>query len=171
MCLHLHCIINLDISYCVFTILLSICFGKSTKKLLKVLAIFLWLVISFPLLLMLCIFGGVVLLILIISLIPCHTLFSFFIVFFRKVYIMVCFTLFSNFVLGIFINFKEFKQFFSFSSIFGFDIFSTYFIFWSIDFKIPVVIQGFFKVLISLFESFLRGVCCRKRLFNSTENR
>ena len=34
-------------------------------------------------------------------------------------------------------------------------------------FKIPVVIQGFFNVLVSLFESFLRGACCCKEMIES----
>ena len=35
------------------------------------------------------------------------------------------------------------------------------------DFKIPVVIQGFFYVLISLFESVIKGSCCYKRLLKA----
>ena len=42
--------------------------------------------------------------------------------------------------------------------------------FLAIDFKIPVVIQGFLKVLISLFESFLRGAYCNKRLLKFERN-
>ena len=42
--------------------------------------------------------------------------------------------------------------------------------FLAIDFKIPVVIQGFLKVLISLFESFLRGAYCNKRLLEFERN-
>ena len=38
------------------------------------------------------------------------------------------------------------------------------------DFKNPVVIQGFCRVLISLFESFLRGACCRESLLKSNRN-